>query len=137
MVDRGLILRKLADLDVYVRQLGEYRGVTADRYRDDWRTQRVIDRTLQIAIEACLDIANHLIADRQLRAPSTYADTFQILAEAGLLSPSLLKRMEGIAGFRNLLVHEYARLDPGRVVLLVNERLDDFAEFRQAILAAI
>lgn len=137
MVDRELILRKLSDLDLYVRQLGEYRGVTVDQYRDDWRTQRIIDRTLQIAIEACLDIANHIIADRQLRVPSTYAETFHILGEAGLLSASLLRRMEGIAGFRNLLVHEYARLDPIRVVRLVNERLDDFTEFRQAVLAAV
>jgi uncharacterized protein YutE (UPF0331/DUF86 family) len=137
VVDRELILRKLGDLDVYVGQLAEYRGITAERYREDWRTQRVIDRTLQIAIEACLDIANHIIADRQLRAPATYADTFQILAEAGVLSASLFKRMEGVAGFRNVLVHEYARLDAVRIARLVNERLDDFAEFRQAILAAI
>ncbi len=71
VVDRDLLLRKLADLDQYLSQVSEYRNITLDQYRGDWKIQRIVERTLQMAIEACVDIANHIIADRGLRIPAT------------------------------------------------------------------
>ena len=71
MVDRDLILRKLANLDLYVRQVSEYRDLTVEQYRKDWKIQRIIERSLQMAIEVCADIATHVIADRGLRVPTT------------------------------------------------------------------
>lgn len=59
VVDRDLLLRKLADLDQYLGQISEYRDITLEQYRDDWKTQRVVERTLQMAIEVCVDITNH------------------------------------------------------------------------------
>lgn len=88
MVDRDLILRKIADLDQYLAQLSEYRGVTVEAYRRDWKTQRIIERTLQIAIEACVDIASHVIADRGLRVPATYAAPSMSSAMPGCSMPS-------------------------------------------------
>ncbi len=64
MVDRDLILRKLAELQQYFEQVSEYRGVSVDEYRRDWKIQRIVERALQIAIEACVDVATHIIADR-------------------------------------------------------------------------
>jgi len=137
MVDRDLIRRRLADLEQYVGQLAEYRGVTPDEYRGDWRTQRIIERTLQMSIEVCIDVANHVVADRKLRVPGTYAETFDVLAEAGLLHPSLHTVMVRMCGFRNMLVHDYARLDPSRVVRVLHEGMEDFAKFKTAALGWI
>lgn len=86
MVDRDLLLRKLADLEQYLDQVSEYRDITVERYRGDWKTQRIVERTLQMAIEVCVDVVNHVIADRGLRVPATYAEAFEVLGEAGLLS---------------------------------------------------
>jgi uncharacterized protein YutE (UPF0331/DUF86 family) len=135
VVDRELVLRKLADLDLYVSQLTEFRGTAVEKYRADWKTQRIVERTMQMAIEACLDVANHLIADRKLRVPTTYAQTFSVLEQAGLLPSDIAVQMVQMVGLRNLLIHEYARLDAARVVRLLNERLDDFGVYREAILA--
>ena len=134
MVDRDLIRRKLADLDLYVRQLSEYRDVTVEEYRGDWRTQRVVERTFQMAIEVCVDVASHVIADRRLRVPATYAETFDVLAEAGMLEPALHALMVRMCGFRNLIVHEYARLDAGKVVRVLREGLQDLDRFKDVVL---
>lgn len=134
MVDRDLIRRKLADLDQYVRQLSEYRNVTVEEYRADWRTQRIVERTFQMSIETCIDVANHVIADRKLRVPGTYAETFDVLAEAGMLDPALRAVMVRMCGFRNLIVHDYARLDPVKVIRVLNEGLPDLERFRIAVL---
>jgi len=137
VVDRDLVLRKLADLDQYLGQLSEYRNVTVEQYRGDWKTQRIIERTLQMAIEVCLDVATHAIADRELRVPTTHAEAFEILSEAGLLDPALKDVMVRAGKFRNLIVHEYARVDAAMVVRILQEDLTDLARFKTAALGWI
>ena len=89
MVDRDLILRRLAFLDTYLDQLASYREMDLATYQQDWKTQRVIERTLHLAIETCMDIADHMVADRRLRVPETGAESFEILAGAGLVPQEL------------------------------------------------
>lgn len=137
MVDADLVRRKLAEIESYQDQIGEYRALTAEQYRSDWKTQRIIDRTLHLMIECCLDVANHLIADRRLRIPSTNAEAFEILAEAGLLTDDLRETMIRMVGFRNLLVHDYARIDPGLVVTVLQKHLADFSRYCTAILMTL
>lgn len=137
MVDRDLILRRIADLEVYFGQLATYRDVDLQEYRGDWRTQRVVERTLHLAIETCMDIADHIVADRRLRVPETGADTFEILAEAGVLSGELGTSLARMVGFRNILVHDYTRLDPELVLKALKTEARDFERFRDAVLPII
>jgi uncharacterized protein YutE (UPF0331/DUF86 family) len=134
MVDRDLLLRKASDLEQYLGQLAEYRGVTVEQYRGDWRTQRIVERTLQLAIEACSDIAGHVIADRRLRVPTTYAEAFEILGEVGILGAPTRDAMIRVARFRNILVHEYTRIDPALVTNVLQHHLQDLTAFLHAIL---
>jgi uncharacterized protein YutE (UPF0331/DUF86 family) len=134
VVDRDLILRKLADVDQYLLQLGEYRDISVEQYRGDWKSQRIIERTLQLAIETCMDVASHVIADRGLRIPATYAEAFDVLKEAALIEEKLREAMVGMAKFRNVIVHEYARIDPEIVVRTLRDHLGDLAHFKTAAL---
>jgi uncharacterized protein YutE (UPF0331/DUF86 family) len=129
VVDRDLLRRKLSELSEYVTQVSEYRDLTVDRYRADWKTQRIVERTLQMAIEACLDVASHVLADRGLHAPTTYAETFEVLVQAGLMSDGLGRVMIEMTGFRNVVVHEYTRIDAEVVMRILRERLEDFRRF--------
>ena len=134
MVDRDLILRKTADLETYLAQLSPYRTLDATAYRSDWKTQRIVERTLHLAIETCMDLADHVVADRRLRVPESGADTFGVLAEAALLPTSLAERLGRMVGFRNILVHDYARLDPEIVVRVLQADVHDLEEFRDVVL---
>ncbi len=129
MVDHDLLRRKLSELAEYVTQVSDYRDLTVERYRADWKTQRIVERTLQMAIEACLDIASHVVADRGLHAPATYAETFEALVQAGLMSPGLGDAMVKMTGFRNVIVHEYAAIDAEIVIRVLRDRLEDFRQF--------
>lgn len=133
MVERELVLRKLAELERYLRQVSEFRDITVEQYRDDWKAQRIIERTLQLAFETCADLANHIIADRGLDVPSTYGEAFEILGRARLLERDLVEVMIRMAGFRNILVHEYTAVDAGIVVRILREHLGDFGRFRDAV----
>jgi uncharacterized protein YutE (UPF0331/DUF86 family) len=133
MVDVALVLRKLASLADYRQQLGEYAAITVDEYRNDWKVQRIVERTLQMMIELCADIAGHVIADDKLRTPETYADTFRVLGENGMLAVDLVAVMEKMAKFRNIVVHQYEAVDAEIVVLVLRKHLDDFTLFSDAI----
>jgi uncharacterized protein YutE (UPF0331/DUF86 family) len=81
LLDRNVILRKLSELDTYLGQIREYAKTTLREYKANWKTQRIVERTLQMMIETCVDVASHIVSDRNFRAPTGYADTFIVLAE--------------------------------------------------------
>ena len=86
-----------------------------------------------IAIEVCIDVGRHVIASEGLRAPLDYAD---VLADAHLVDPAIAADLRDTARFRNLLVHNYTKVDDTRVVEILRERVDDLALFRTALARA-
>jgi uncharacterized protein YutE (UPF0331/DUF86 family) len=134
VVDRDLVLRRVADIDRYLAELSEFRAIDAGAYASDWKTQRVVERTLHLAIEACMDLADHLVADRRLPVPETAAGAFLALSDSGDLNPALAGALARMVAFRNILVHDYARLDPQIVLRVLAHDVDDIRRFRDAIL---
>lgn len=88
--------------------------------------------TFQTAIEACLDAAHHVVADQGLGVPASNADAFWLLGGAGLIGDDLAEAMAGAVGFRNVLVHDYAEVDDGKVVDNL-ARLDELRRYVAAI----
>jgi uncharacterized protein YutE (UPF0331/DUF86 family) len=89
-----------------------------------------------VAIETCIDVGEHVIASEGLRAPADFADVFAVLGEAGFLPAEDVAGFQGMARFRNLLVHGYQRVDDQRVVEILGSRLADFEAFRSAVARA-
>ncbi len=90
---------------------------------------------LQIAIESCIDLANHIIATERLRAPHDYRDTFKVLNEAGIIPDDFLPTLQDMAGLRNRLVHLYWEVDDRRVHHSLVHELNDFEAFIAHVLA--
>jgi len=134
VVDKALILRKLAELEEYLGQVKEYAAFTVDRYSKDWKTQRIVERTLQMMIEICTDVAGHIISDKGYRVPATYADTFRVLHENGVLNKDLFETMDKIAKFRNIIVHHYDKIDAEIVLKILKKDLKDFSAYKDAII---
>lgn len=137
MVDKILILRKLSELSEYMDQIEEYRSLTVDTYASDWKTQRVVERTLQVMIEVCVDISGHIVSDSGYRVPKTYADSFRVLYENKVINEELCRKMESMAKFRNVVVHQYDKVDVRIVVGILQKHLSDFSDYKEAVLAFI
>ena len=135
MVDKILILKKLSTLDEYLKQIAEYTSITVQAYAGDWKTQRIVERTFQMMIETCLDIGGHIISDEKMRVPETYADIFRILVENGILSKTHLVAFERMAKFRNIVVHDYEKIDPEIVVAILRNHLQVFEVFKSSVIA--
>lgn len=137
LVDKILIMRKLAELETYIKQIQEYSTITVKEYSRDWKIQRIVERTLQMMIELCVDIANHIIADKKYRIPTSYSDTFQVLEEEDIISKKQYKTMKNMSQFRNIIVHHYDKIDETIVINILKRNLKDFFEFRDSVLKII
>jgi len=134
MFDEVLLLRKISEVEEYLGQVSEYKDIHLADYQNDWKIQRIVERTLQMMIETCVDIAGHIISDKNYRIPASYADTFKVIKENGLLSKQLCKHMEKMVKFRNLIVHQYDRVDAEIVVGILKKDLEDFLSYKKAII---
>ena len=92
-----------------------------------------MEHTLQLAIQACLDAASHLVSIERLGEPKTNRALFGLLAQAGWIEKPLAETMFRIVGFRNILVHGYASVDLGVVRDVVEHRLGDLLGFVEAV----
>ena len=124
MTPAETISARLQRLESYLQLLEGFRTEPRSALLGDPVRRGALERYLQLAIEALLDIGNHLLARRGLERPETYADVFRLLCEADLLSEALLEESIGMAGFRNLLVHDYMRLEPEKLGEILDAKLE-------------
>lgn len=131
MTDAELVAKKLAEIETYVRELRELADPgSIDR---DLKEERFVLHTLQLAIQAALDAASHVVSDERLGEPERNRELFALLTSAGWLPRELGGRLEEMAGFRNVLVHEYAIVDLAVVRDVLANRLDDLLELCRAL----
>ena len=133
MVDRLIIERLTSLINSYLNDLKPVQDVSFSQYSKDIKIQRFVERTLHIAIEACLDIGNHIISDEGFREPEDNRDIFNVLGEKGIITDKLQKRLQDMASFRNLIVHSYAKIDNEIVYGILKKRLGDIEEFMKVI----
>lgn len=86
-----------------------------------------------VAVEACIDICNHIASKQFSQAPESYAHCFAILREQGIVSPDLAERMSDLAKFRNVIVHLYWKVDNLRVIQILKNEMDSINEFLNTI----
>ena len=100
-----------------------------ETFLSDKVVRRYVERTLHIAIEACLDIANHIISYEGYREPKSNQDTFQVLIEEGIFDKDFGQRMMKMAQFRNVIVHDYIKIQPEIVYAVLQKQLKDLSQF--------
>lgn len=131
MVDKELLAEKTKLLAEYIADLGEQAQahIKLNDLKENKMLRRYIERTLHLAVEACLDIGNHLIADLGLREPHDYKEIMVVLTEAGYLPAGKLANLKKMAQFRNVIVHDYARIDPEILYGILRNNIDDLRLF--------
>ena len=127
MTDPELLAKKLALVESCVADLRRL-ARPAD-LPHDVREQRFVERTLQLAIQAALDVASHIVSDRRLGEPRTNRELFALLERDGWVDAPLAATLQKMVGFRNVLVHGYDTVDLAIVRDVVEHRLDDLLQF--------
>ena len=133
MLDRERILGKVDQLEGYLGELGAIVPQDFSAYQKVEK-RRACERLLQLSIEAVIDVCHLLVMGLRLGIPAEEDDLFEKLEAAGIISPQIRETLKEMKGFRNILVHEYARIDDRLVYEIAKSRLGDFGTFKQEIL---
>ena len=131
MTDQDLIAKKLAFIETSVRELRELAVPSA--LKTDLLQRRFVEHTLQLAIQAALDVASHVVSDGRLGEPESNRKLFELLRANHWLSDEQVGPLRNMAGFRNILVHGYAQVDLDLVRDVLENHLDDLLGFVAAI----
>lgn len=122
------ILNKKISIERCIAQVESYYALRGDAdipFDKNYLLQDAIAMNLQRMGELTIDIANYLIKKKKLGLPQDSADAFVLLQRAGLISEEMVIHMKGMVGFRNVLVHEYKKLDVSIMVNVVENHLHD------------
>jgi uncharacterized protein YutE (UPF0331/DUF86 family) len=131
VTDAELVAKKLAFIETCVRE--QRTLARPERIADDVREERFVEHTLQLAIQAALDVGSHIVSDERLGEPETSRDVFRLLAKVGFIPQPLSGRLERMAGFRNVVVRLYQEVDLGIVRDVVENHLGDLLDFATAV----
>lgn len=131
----GVIARKLQSLDEVLAELRSLGQVDAAQLKNDWRTQRAIERDLQVLVEIVIDVCQRLISLAGQTPAATGADAIERCIQLKVLSDDVIYRK--MVGLRNFIVHRYEHIDVNILVDMVNQRLPDFEQFRAEVLAYV
>jgi uncharacterized protein YutE (UPF0331/DUF86 family) len=122
----------LLALDQALQILRRHQGRGVDILRSDREERWLVERGLQLCVQNVLDIATHIAASAGRDVPD-YATAIDQLAEVDVISREFAKAFRAVAGFRNVVVHDYLDVDAVIVHRLLNERLGDFEEFARMV----
>lgn len=128
-----IILAKLARLGEYLRYLKRLKTYTRKRFMADFLIFGASERYLQLAIEVLIDVGRLLCSEYKLPRPDNAHEVFEVLKDHKIITVSLYKRLLGIAGFRNILVHDYMKINREMVYENLRGRLGDFAKFSNTV----
>jgi uncharacterized protein YutE (UPF0331/DUF86 family) len=131
MTDAELIAKKLAFIETCVRELREL--AHPELIGSDLREERFVAHTLQLAIQAALDVASHIVSDGRLGEPASNRQLFELLVANRWVPAALARPLADMVGFRNVLVHGYQDVDNAVVRDVVENRLDDLIAYVDAV----
>lgn len=133
MVDFDLIRRKMSRLNMYLTQPAPVTKKSFSVYSKDTYLKFSIERLIQLIVDCTVDINNHVVVEANNRPPDDYRSSFSKAAEVGLITNKLAQQIQGSAGLRNILVHEYRDIDDRIVYDSVSLILKNYREYLKQV----
>jgi len=127
------VRKMVSSMRLAVRQLSDLSGLKENVFLNDSHKIASAKYNFIIAIEAAIDMGNHIISQNGFRAPEDYADTFTVLGEYGVVDKQFVNELRNMARFRNRLVHIYWEVDDKQVYKIMQSNLGDFKTFLNSI----
>jgi len=125
------IERRLDELSERLARLQPLRDKRRTEFDQDPYLRDIVERNLEIATQCCIDISHRIISLENVRKPVDYYDAILRMGELGVLPLEFARHLAPLAGFRNILVHEYLSVDWDHVYRNLQhlEDLERFASF--------
>jgi uncharacterized protein YutE (UPF0331/DUF86 family) len=135
MVDTELVAAKLSELARRVKRVRVHRPGSADELGTSPDAFDLVSFNLMLAVQACLDVASHLIADERWAPARDLGGSFERLAEHGVIRKETAAALRRASGLRNVVAHVYGKADPELVFAAATEGLEDLDRFASEVAA--
>jgi len=123
------ILSYLRELNDALTDWENYQNISIEELREDRDKRNMVLHAMLVSIQASIDIATYIIAQKGLDKPSTYRETFEILGRENIIPEELADELSDLAGFRNVLVHIYWGLNLDEVYAVLQNDLRALKDF--------
>lgn len=133
MPDRDVVLAKVALIQRCLKRIKETTDLKPDSL-DDQDKQDIFILNLQRGVEAVIGLATHIVASEGLGLCDTVKGNFKLLKDAGIINDKLAVRMESMAGFRNIAIHNYQAIDIDILKSILTKNLKDLEDFYTSVL---
>ncbi|MEW5920279.1 MAG: DUF86 domain-containing protein [Bacillota bacterium] len=129
MLNHELIEDRLAQIRISANRLKKMESISLESFTFDPDHYAIAEHHLRKMLESVFDIGRHIIAKKGLGKPANYSQIIELLGQQKIITPEFSQSIKGMAGYRNRLVHEYAKITPEEVFNIIKTRLNDFAQF--------
>lgn len=128
MIDRKIILSHLEEIEDNLNILKEIRSFSLNELRDKKKVW-MAEHGLQVTIQNLLDVGTHILSSSGVNKIETYKDVIHELGKNHILPEKFANSLAKMAGFRNILVHEYLSIDVRKIWNVLRNNLKDFDKF--------
>ena len=129
MLDRSIVEAHLQNMEEALANLRRYEGLSLKEFSKDLSYIWIVTKGLEILIQNLLDIGAHILASEIKNDWDDYSEIIIKLGQYEIIPEDFSKQIQGMAGLRNILVHEYLRVDEKKLYDYLKDRLTDFTEF--------
>lgn len=129
MTNSSVIENKISAIRKYLKILARYKKYSRQEVEENVDIRGAVERYLYLVTQASIDLAEAVIAYKDFRKPTTMGESFHILNEEGVVSTKLTEKMIRMVGFRNVMAHDYEKVNYDIVCEVLQKRLKDIEEF--------
>ena len=133
MVDRDLVVSKADSVKKHVDRAIKQCQVDTREFMKDKDRQDIVLFNIQMAVQNCIDIAAHIISEEGYGVPGSNNEMFYLLEENGYIETPVVEKMIAAVGFRNLVIHEYGKLDLEEVYRISRNDIRDLLTYVAAV----
>lgn len=132
-VGQNKIVAKLQSLDEYLGYLKELQKVNKRSFLKDYHFFGLAEHYLHLSIEVLLDVSKLVVIAYKLPRPEEPRELFEVLHKHKVINRRLFQSLSGVTGFRNILVHEYEKVNKALIYDNLQQSVDQFSEFKKQI----
>jgi uncharacterized protein YutE (UPF0331/DUF86 family) len=129
MPNKRLIQNKINKIEGYLKELEPILKLESNDILGNYTNLRTLERDFQLIVDTVIEINTHLISTENLRAPEDTTETFYILGEAKILPMDFVKKFSPVAGLRNIVVHDYEKIDMEKLINDIKSDISQFGEY--------
>lgn len=129
MTNQAVIENKISAVKKYQGIVDSYKRYSQQEIEANIDLRGAVERYLYLMVQATIDLADALVAYKQFRKPTSMSESFDILNEEGIIPKELTEKMVKMTGFRNIIAHDYEKINYDIVYDVLHNGVKDIKDF--------